>query len=113
MTIAEPIRWGILSTANIARRAFLPGLRAAGGSAFAVASRDLARAQEFASRNGVEHALGSYEALLSDEHVQAVYNPLPNSLHGEWTMAALRAGKAVLCEKPLTASAAETAAVRE
>jgi predicted dehydrogenase len=94
-------RWGILGTANIARGQFLPGLRHAGGVAAAVAGRDLARAQEYASANGIERAAQGYQALIEDPAIDALYIPLPNSLHAEWTIAALQAGKPVLCEKPL------------
>jgi len=111
MNLYDPVRWGILSTANIARSAFLPGLRAAGGSAYAVAGRDLARTQQYALENGIVHAIEGYANLLADDRVEAVYIPLPNTLHAEWTIAALRAGKPVLCEKPLCISVEETDAV--
>jgi predicted dehydrogenase len=104
----EPIRWGILSTAHIAERGFLPGLRAAGESlAYAVASRELRHAEEFAAKNGIERAYEDYQRVLDDEDVDAVYIALPNSLHAEWTIKAVQAGKTVLCEKPLTATLAE------
>jgi predicted dehydrogenase len=107
--MAMDIIWGILGTANIARASFLPGLRAAGGGrAFAVASRTPERAAAFAAAHGIEHAVTGYGSLLEDPRIQAVYIPLPNSLHAVWTVAALRAGKAVLCEKPLCASLPET-----
>jgi predicted dehydrogenase len=110
--MADHIRWGILSTANIARTAFLPALRAAGGgTASVVASRDLPRARTWAAENDVERAVEGYEAVLRDDSIDAVYIPLPNGMHGEWTEAALRAGKTVLCEKPMCVSAQETAAV--
>lgn len=106
------IRWGIVSTANIARVSFLPGLRAAGGcEAYAVGGRDLARTRRFAEANGVEHALESYDAVCTDPEIDAVYVPTPNSLHAEPTITALRAGKAVLCEKPLCDTPEETARV--
>ena len=108
MTQPNPTRWGIIGTANIARSAFLPALRAAGGIAYAVAGRDRERARRFAEENGVEHAFEGYANLLADDQVQAVYIALPNSLHAEWTIAAVRAGKAVLCEKPLCVSLHET-----
>ncbi|GAC1445660.1 MAG: Gfo/Idh/MocA family oxidoreductase [Chloroflexota bacterium] len=109
MTEHVPVRWGILGTANIARGAFLPGLRAAGGGIpFAVAGRDLQRTQAFASANEIEHAMEGYETLLADDRVDAVYIPLPNSLHAEWTIAALESEKVVFCEKPLTDSLAST-----
>jgi predicted dehydrogenase len=101
-------RWGIVGTANIARSSFLPGLRHAGGVAAAVAGRDLGRAQEFAQANGIDRAVEGYQALIEDPAVDALYIPLPNSLHAEWTISALRAGKPVLCEKPLCGRLADT-----
>jgi predicted dehydrogenase len=103
----QPVRWGIVGTANIARGAFLPGLRAAGGTAAAVAGRDLGRAEKWAADHGVERAVQGYQALIDDPAIDALYIPLPNSLHAQWTIAALRAGKPVLCEKPLCGSLAE------
>lgn len=112
MTDDSPVRWGIMGTANIARSAFLPGLRAAGGGeAYAVAGRDRTRTEEYARVNEIEHAYEGYDALLQDPNVDAVYIALPNSLHAEWTIATLRAGRAVLCEKPLCTSVEETADV--
>ena len=106
------IRWGVLGTANIARVQFLPGLRETGGGiAEAVAGREPARTEAYARENGVRRALSGYRALIEDPTVDAVYNPLPNSLHAEWTLAALAAGKAVLTEKPLCVSPAETRTV--
>ena len=103
--MSERVRWGILSTANIAVKRFIPGaLDAGNGSLRAVASRDLARAREVAKRFAIPSAYGSYRELLDDPEIDAVYNPLPNALHARWTIAALEAGKAVLCEKPLAAS---------
>jgi predicted dehydrogenase len=107
--VTEPIRWGILGTAGIARRSFSPGLRAAGGGrAYVVAGRDLESARAYAERNEIEQARQGYESVIDDDDVDAVYVPLPNELHAEWTIAALRAGKAVLCEKPLCATLAQT-----
>jgi predicted dehydrogenase len=103
-----PVRWGIVGTANIARAAFLPGLRRAGGTAAAVAGRDLGRAQEYAQANGVDRAIEGYQRLIDDPDIDALYIPLPNSLHAEATIAALRAGKPVLCEKPLCGRLEET-----
>jgi len=105
------VRWGILGTANIARAAFLPGLRAAGAEAWAVAGRDGARTEAWARQQGVAHAVEGYERLLDLDEVEAVYIPLPNSLHKEWAIRALRAGKPVLCEKPLGLNAAEVQAM--
>jgi predicted dehydrogenase len=107
------IRWGILGTANIARASFLPGLRAAGGIAAGVASRDMSKAEQWAAQHGVERGVQGYDALLADDSVQVVYIALPNHLHAEWTIAALRAGKTVLCEKPLCISVEETQKVLE
>jgi predicted dehydrogenase len=101
----DPIRWGIVGTANIARAQFLPGLReAGGGTAALVASRDRARADAFAAANGIGAGIADYAALVESPHVDAVYVALPNALHAEWTIRALDAGKAVLSEKPLCAS---------
>jgi predicted dehydrogenase len=102
------VRWGIVGTANIARKSFLPGLRAAGGVPAAVAGRDLARAKDYAQANGIDRAIEGYQNLIDDPDVDALYIPLPNGLHAEWTIQALRAGKPVLCEKPLCGSLAET-----
>jgi predicted dehydrogenase len=107
-TSGPAVRWGILGTAHIARSAFLPGLRAAGGIPAAVAGRDGARAERYAADNGVERAITGYQALIDADDIDAVYNPLPNSLHAQWTIAALEAGKPVLCEKPLTGTLADT-----
>lgn len=101
------VRWGLLSTANI-NRALLGGIaEVEGARAAAVASRDPERARAYAAEHGIERAHGSYQALLADPGVDAVYISLPNSLHHEWTMKALDAGKHVLCEKPLALSVEE------
>jgi predicted dehydrogenase len=102
------LRWGVLSTADIARKKVIPGIRRADRCRItAIASRDLARAQAAAAEAGIPTVHGSYEALLADPEVDAVYIPLPNHLHAEWTIAAARAGKHVLCEKPLAMTAAD------
>ena len=102
------VRWGVLSTARIGVDKVIPATRtAARCEVVAIASRELARAQAAASALGIERAYGSYEALLADPDVDAVYNPLPNDLHAPWTIAAAGAGKHVLCEKPLAMDAAE------
>jgi xylose dehydrogenase (NAD/NADP) len=101
------VAWGFLSTANINRKV-LAGVRgSAAVDVVAVASRDQARADSYARKHGIERAHGSYEALLEDPEVEAVYISLPNSLHVEWSIRALQAGKHVLCEKPLTRRARE------
>ena len=102
------VRWGIVSTANIARGAFLPGLRAAGGVAAAVAGRDPDRTAQWASEHGVGRAITGYQNLIEDPEIDALYLALPNSMHADWTIAALRAGKPVLCEKPLCGTLADT-----
>ena len=107
MTASRQVRWGIIGTANIARGAFLPGLRHAGGVASVVAGREAARAAKFASDNGVQRSVAGYDRLLADPAVDAVYIALPNSLHAEWTIRALEAGKPVLCEKPLCGTLAD------
>jgi predicted dehydrogenase len=104
-----PVRWGIVGTANIGRRQFLPGLREAGGGrAVMVASRDHAKAAAYAAANGIDKGIEDYAALVESPDIDAVYVALPNSLHAEWTIRALRAGKAVLCEKPLCVGSAQT-----
>ncbi len=102
------LRWGILSCANIAVGKVIPGMRSSKRSeVVAIASRDSARAKTTARSLGIPRAYGSYEALLADPDVDAVYIPLPNHLHAEWAIAAARAGKHVLCEKPLAMTAAD------
>lgn len=101
------LRWGLLSTAHINRR-LIPAIRAqARAELVAVASRDLARAQAYAAEWDIPRAHGSYEALLDDPEIDAVYVSLPNSLHAKWTVRATQAGKHVLCEKPLALTVAE------
>jgi predicted dehydrogenase len=108
----DVVRWGILGTANIARAQFLPGLAEAGrGQAAAVAGRERAKADSYAVANGVSRAIEGYQALLDDPDIDAVYLALPNGLHAEWATRTLHAGKALLCEKPLTGSVADTRAV--
>ena len=102
------LRWGVLSTANIATGKVIPGLRRSPRSeVLGIASREPGRAGETAARLGIPRSYGSYEALLADPDIDAVYNPLPNHLHATWTIAAARAGKHVLCEKPLALTADE------
>ena len=95
------LRWGLLSTAQI-NRALIPPLRASEHhQLFAVASRSMEQAESYAREWNIPRAHGTYESLLEDPEVEVIYNPLPNHLHAEWTIKALRAGKHVLCEKPL------------
>ena len=105
---AGVVRWGILSTANIGVRKVIPAIgKAERCEVVAIASRDGERAARVADELGIPRAHGGYEALLSDPDVDAVYIPLPNSQHAAWTIAAARAGKHVLCEKPLAMTPAE------
>ena len=104
----QKVRWGVLSTANIGMEKVTPGIQAGVNcEVVAIASRDAVRARAAADRLGIGTAHDSYEALLADDDVDAVYIPLPNQLHAEWTMAAARAGKHVMCEKPLALTSAD------
>ncbi|HTO69928.1 MAG TPA: Gfo/Idh/MocA family oxidoreductase [Myxococcota bacterium] len=103
-----PLRFGILGAARIAPMALVaPAKRVAEAQVLAIAARDPAKARAFATKHGIPRVHDSYEALLADPELDAVYNPLPNGLHCEWTIRALRAGKHVLCEKPIASNAAE------
>ncbi len=102
------LRWGILSTARIGSRRVIPAIqKSETGTVTAIASRSGARARESAARFNIPRAHASYEDLLADPDVQAVYIPLPNNMHKEWTLRAAAAGKHILCEKPLALDAAE------
>lgn len=102
------LNWGVISTANIGRKAVIPAIqRSDNGRVVAVASRSEEKARAFAAELGIPRAYGSYETLLADEEIEAVYIPLPNSLHREWTVKAAQAGKHILCEKPLALNAEE------
>lgn len=108
----EPLRIGTLGAARITPSALVKPARDIDGvEVVAVAARDHERAQAFAAKHAIPRTFDSYAALVADSDIDAVYNPLPNGLHGEWTRAALAAGKHVLCEKPFTANAAEAEAV--
>jgi predicted dehydrogenase len=101
------LKWGLLAAGNIAGK-FAKGLRTLSeATALAVGSRDLAKARQFAQTHGLERAYGSYEELLADPDVDAVYISTPNSLHAEWSIKAAEAGKHILCEKPVTANLGE------
>jgi len=101
------IKWGVISTANIGRKRVIPAIhKSHNGEVVAVASRDLSQAQAFADENGISQAYGSYEALF-DAGVDAIYNPLPNSLHKEWALRCAEAGIPMLCEKPLALDVTE------
>jgi predicted dehydrogenase len=107
--IGEQVRWGILGTAGIAESAFLPALRETReGVAVSVATRDLERGRAWANEQSVARAVQGYDAVIADPDVEAVYVPLPNGLHADWTIAALEAGKTVLCEKPLCGTVEDT-----
>lgn len=106
--MSRKLRWGILGCAGIAKRAVIPGIQQSQtGEAAAIASRDEAKAKETAEKMNIPIAYGSYEALLADNTIDAVYIPLPNHLHMEWTIKAAEAGKHVLCEKPIALNASE------
>src|ERR1700761_458745 len=106
--MSKKLRWGVLSTASIGMRKVLPAMQLGRYTTIdAIASRDLTKAREAAAKLGIARAYGSYEELLADPEIDAIYNPLPNQLHVPWTIKALEAGKDVLCEKPLGMTAAE------
>jgi len=105
--MSDKIRWGILSTANINDALIDPIRRAGRSELVGVASRSRAKVQAYAQEKGIPKAYDSYEALLADPDIDAIYNPLPNTLHCEWTVKAAEAGKHVLCEKPITPTLAE------
>jgi predicted dehydrogenase len=108
----EPLRLGVLGTARISEKAIVTPARELGARLVAVAARDRARADAFASRNGVEKVYDSYAEVIADPDVEAVYNPLANGLHGPWNLAAIAAGKHVLSEKPFASNADEALEVR-
>ena len=102
------IKWGVLGTASIARGCTVPGMKQAKNcELYAVASRDIKKAEAFKEEFGFQKAYGSYDELLSDKEVEAVYIPLPNNLHYEWCVKAMKAGKHVLCEKPMVPTKAQ------
>jgi predicted dehydrogenase len=106
--MTKKIRWGVLSTAKIGREKVIPAMqKCSNGSVEAICSRNLEQAVATAKFLNIRKACGSYEELLSDPDIDAIYNPLPNNLHVEWTIKAMHAGKHVLCEKPIGVSSAE------
>src|SRR2546429_9959115 len=105
----KKVRWGVLSTARIGVNRVIPAMQQGECSEVTgIASRALTRAQETARALGIPKAYGSYEDLLADPEIEAVYNPLPNHLHVPWSIRAAEAGKHVLCEKPIGMNVAET-----
>ena len=108
----SPVRWGILGASNFALKVSLPGMKKGPLTQLAaLASRDLGKAKTAAASLGIPKAYGSYEELLADPEIEVIYNPLPNHMHVEWTARAARAGKHVLCEKPIALTAAEADAL--
>ncbi|MFO1022677.1 MAG: Gfo/Idh/MocA family oxidoreductase [Planctomycetales bacterium] len=111
---AEKVRWGILGVAKIAVEKVVPAMQKGTLSDItAIASRDLGKAQAAAKQLNLPKAYGSYEELLADPEIDAIYNPLPNHMHLEWTVKALEAGKHVLCEKPIGLNTAEAVAIAD
>src|SRR5437879_4662227 len=103
------VRWGVLGAAKIAINRVIPGMQLGNMcEVAAIASRDSARAEDAAQQLGIPKAYGSYEEMLADPDIEAVYNPLPNHMHVPWSIRAAEAGKHVLCEKPIGMNAAET-----
>ena len=110
----KKVRWGILGTANIATEKVLPAMQQGTYCDItAIASRSLEKARAAATQFGIPKAYGSYEELLADPEIDAIYNPLPNHLHVPWSIKALEAGKHVLCEKPIALTAAEAEVLAE
>ncbi|MEQ1474550.1 MAG: Gfo/Idh/MocA family oxidoreductase, partial [Candidatus Acidiferrum sp.] len=108
MTERKKVKWGVLGAASIAVRKVIPGMQKGECSEVtAIASRDLAKAQAAAAALKIGKAYGSYEELLADPEIEAIYNPLPNHLHVPWSIKAAEAGKHVLCEKPIALNAEE------
>ncbi len=106
--MTKKIRWGVLSTASIGVRKVLPAMqRGKFSEVVAIASRDASKARETAAQLGIPKAYGSYEDLIADPEIDAIYNPLPNQLHVPWTIKAAEAGKHVLCEKPISMTVTE------
>src|ERR1700687_4398649 len=107
-TRMKKVKWGVLGAASIAVRKVIPGMqRGAWSEVTAIASRDKKKAEAAAGKLGIARAYGSYEELLADSEIEAIYNPLPNHLHVPWSIKAAEAGKHVLCEKPLSLTVAE------
>src|SRR5256886_1512337 len=102
------VKWGVLGAASIATKKVIPGMQKGEWSEIAaIASRELKKAEDAAKKLGIPKAYGSYEQLLADNEIEAIYNPLPNHLHVPWSIRAAEAGKHVLCEKPISMTVAE------
>ena len=109
----EPVRWGVLGAAAIATSRFIPAMKGAPSARLvAIASRDAAKAKAVAQEFGIPRHFGSYDTLIADPEIDALYVPVPNHLHVEWSVKALAAGKHVLCEKPLCLTAADVVALQ-
>src|SRR5436190_24032878 len=106
----DKVRWGVLGAAKIAAQKVIPAMqRSQWADVTAIASRDIEKARAAAAALGIPRVYGSYDELLADAEIEAVYNPLPNHLHVSWSIGAAEAGKHVLCEKPIALTAAEAA----
>ena len=109
----EPLRIGVLGAARISDKAIIEPARNTGHRLVAVAARDRNRAEQFAQDGNIERVLDSYQEVIDDPEVEAIYNPLPNGLHGPWNLRAIAAGNHVLSEKPSASNAAEARDVRD
>src|ERR1700747_636130 len=104
----QKVKWGVLGVAGIAVKKVIPAMQEGEWSEIAaIASRELSKAEKAAQQLGIPKAYGSYEELLADPEIEAIYNPLPNHLHVPWSIKAADAGKHVLCEKPLSLAVSE------
>src|SRR5436190_6163480 len=112
--MSKKVQWGVLGAANIAVKKVIPAMqRSEWCEVTALASRDLGKAQRFALELGIPKVYGSYDELLADADIEAVYNPLPNHLHVPWSIKAAEAGKHVLCENPIALSVTEAKQLRD
>src|SRR5262245_24641093 len=111
--MTKKLRWGILGVAKINERLLPAFAKANNAELIGIASRSLEKANDAATKAGIPKAYGNYDALLADPQIEAIYNPLPNTHHDEWTRKAAERGKHVLCEKPLTPTAREAEALVE
>lgn len=111
--MSEPLRIGVLGAARISSDTLFPPVQDIGGRVVAVAARDRAKAERHAAENGIERVLGSYDELIADPGVEAIYNPLPNGLHTPWNLKVIEAGKHLLAEKPFASDAMEAQMVHE